>query len=74
MTINIQGTGNLKKYIPESNQVTLSIGASVIDLIEILGIDESVKAGINLNGKMVKPNHVLSDGDHVILIMLVSAG
>lgn len=74
MIIKIQGTGNLKKYIPESNTIELPEGSNIKVLKEALKIDNSEKLGFNLNGKMVKEEHKLIDHDKVILIMFVSAG
>ena len=77
MVIEVRFFAALRKYTPSEPSGIISVdvedGLAVSDLLRELEVDPSEVIGISLNGKTVRPDSLLSDGDRLGLFP-VTAG
>ena len=77
MKINLELMGPLVDFLPDSNKgkatLTLNSDSSIADLLDKLQIKRKVVVAVN--GDEEKGlDHVLSDGDEVLLFTVISGG
>ena len=77
MKINVELMGPLVDFLPDSDKgkatLTLNNGSSIADLLNKLQIKRKVVVAVN--GDEEKGlDHVLSDGDEVLVFTVVSGG
>ena len=77
MLIHVELMGPLVDYLPESQHgqttQTLSDGATVSDLLNALNIKRKVVVAINEDEEK-ELEHVLVDGDEVLVLTVISGG
>lgn len=78
MKIEVKLVGRLKKYgqdkLSEENILELNDQATVNDLIEELGMPPEQNKVVLVNGRDVKQDYELSDGDKVAFYNLLAGG
>lgn len=75
VTVNFTGLVNIKS-ITSGSSVSIHEGASVSELLSVLGIIERHKRYVivMVGGKQVTLSHVLKDGDEIKLFLQVGGG
>ena len=78
MKIEIQLYSLLRRFAPKNSngfiELEISERTSVATLVNTLGIPENSVMLITLNGKYVKPNATLNNGDKIGLYPPIGAG
>lgn len=78
MKIEVKLVGRLKQYgqdkLNENNKIELNDQATVNDLIEELGMPPEQNKVVLVNGRDVKQDYELSDGDKVVFYNLLAGG
>ena len=76
MKVLVSTFANLRDYVPGGGacEMTLSVGASVKDLMAALHIPSQIDAVILVNGRRANPDTVLNAGDSVTLFPPMEGG
>ena len=74
MEIGLRAASHLAEFVPPSGKLDLEEGASVEDLLRILGIDSDLVMLTVIDGVLADIDSPLSDGMTVELIPPISGG
>ena len=78
MKVKIKLVGSLRKYINEqineNGEVYLKPNSTINDLINKLDINTDRKLIFLVNGKQKDSNHILSEGEKLVVLTMVAGG
>ncbi len=75
MQVTYKVVGELKKVVvPNSGSVNLSVGATVAELVAVLGLPEELALVAIVDGRKYKKSDVLEDGQEVVLVLPALGG
>ncbi len=77
MRVKVRALGNLRLYLPDAAEtLVLEVGAgtTIDDLLQRLAVPDEGLWLVNVNGKRVKGDYLVEEGDEVLLVAPVGGG